>query len=374
MEIKLPSASGAWYAYEIPHQQVFQKYNGPFSRVAFAAAHVVPMHNGSQINWEATMAYRRHLWSYGLGVAEAMDTAQRGMGLDFNSARELIKKAIDEAKSFEGALLASGCGTDQLKADKIYSINEIINAYEDQIAYVESLGGKVILMASRALAASAKSADDYEKVYDKILTQVREPVIIHWLGEMFDPALKGYWGSENHYEAMEIVNRIITKHVHKVDGIKVSLLDKDKEVLLRKMLPDGVKMYTGDDFNYPELIAGQEGKYSHALLGIFDAIAPAASAALHQLSLGNEKAYFDIFNPTVALSRHIFSEPTRYYKTGLVFLAWLNGFQNDFIMLGQQQTARSTLHLVETFKLACQANVLVNPELALQRMQHFLNG
>jgi hypothetical protein len=383
MKIALPKEDGTWYEYQIPEQKSFSTLKGPFNRIAYAAAHVVPKlpsmeegraGDGSTIDWDATIAYRKRLWSFGLGVAEAMDTAQRGMGLSYENAKELIKRSIEASKTVEGAFLASGCGTDQLAPSSDLKLSAVIAAYEEQIEYVEGLGGKVILMASRALAACAKSSEDYAFVYDKILSHVQQPVIIHWLGEMFDPALKGYWGSDDHYEAMDIVNEIMTRHADKVDGIKVSLLDKDKEIILRNKLPKGVKMYTGDDFNYPELIAGDENAYSDALLGIFDAIAPAASAALNELSKGNENAYFEIFNPTVPLSRHIFSAPTRFYKTGVVFLAWLNGFQDEFKMIDGQETARSKAHLSETFRLACEANALVDIDLAFERMNQFLKA
>lgn len=373
MKILLPKEDGRTYEYHIPKQNSFETSKGPFNRIAYAAAHVVPKKGSSvEIDWDATIAYRHRLWSFGLGVAEAMDTAQRGMGLSYENAKELIKRSIDASKTVDGAILASGCGTDQLEPSPDNSLDDVISAYLEQIDYVEGLGGKVILMASRALAACAKSPKDYALVYDRILSHVKKPVIIHWLGEMFDPALKGYWGCNDHYEAMEVVNEIMTKHADKVDGIKMSLLDKDKEIALRNKLPKGVRMYTGDDFNYAELIAGDERGYSDALLGIFDAIAPAASAALHQLSKGNEEAFFQIFNPTVPLSRQIFSAPTRFYKTGVVFMAWLNGFQDEFKMIDNQETARPKWHLAETFRLACEAGVLVDINLATNRIQQFL--
>jgi len=375
MKIKLPNEDGSWYECTVPQTKVFETSKGPFTRIAYAAAHVVPK-KGSQteVDWDATISYRHRLWNYGLGVAEAMDTAQRGMGLSYAGAQELMKRSIEASKDVDGAFLACGCGTDQLADFTGISLKDVINAYEEQIAYVEDLGGKIILMASRALAAIAKSPDDYAEVYDRILSQVSQPVLIHWLGEMFDPALEGYWGEKSHEGAMLVVNDIMTQHHQKVDGIKISLLDKDKEVALRNMLHKSVKMYTGDDFNYAELIAGDEQGHSHALLGIFDAIAPAASAALRALGNGDVEEYYRIFNPTVPLSRHIFSKPTRYYKTGVVFLAWLNGFQDHFEMLDGQQTARSKPHLVETFRLAAEAGVLVDLDLAVERVQSFLNS
>jgi len=371
--LQLPQQDGSLLTYAVPANQSFNVSRGPFNRIAYAAAHVVPKKGSStEVDWDATIAYRKRLWSFGLGVAEAMDTAQRGMGLSYPMAQELIKRSIEASKEVPGAFLASGCGTDQLEPHSENSLEDVIKAYEEQISYVEGLGGKVVLMASRALTACAQSPADYALVYDKILSQAAQPVIIHWLGEMFDPALKGYWGSEDHFEAMDVVNTIMTRHHEKVEGIKVSLLDKDKEILLRNKLHKSVKMYTGDDFNYPELIAGDSEGYSEALLGIFDAIAPAASAALTALTKGDREAYFKIFDPTVPLSRHIFSTPTRFYKTGVVFLAWLNGFQDEFKMIDSQETARPQWHLAETFRLACEAGVLVDMDLAVTRMKQFL--
>jgi hypothetical protein len=301
-----------------------------------------------------------------------MDTAQRGGGLDWPAAKELIRRALEAAKSRPGVKIASGVGTDHLAPGANVKIDDIIRAYEEQVEAVEAMGGQIVLMASRALAAAAKSPDDYAKVYGRILSQVREPVMIHWLGEMFDPALAGYWGAADHKAAMENCLGIIRDHAAKVDGVKISLLSKEKEIEMRRRLPDGVKMYTGDDFNYAELIAGDEEGYSHALLGIFDAIAPAASAGLAKLADGDLQGFHGILEPTVPLSRHIFKAPTRFYKTGVVFLAWLNGLQDHFIMVGGQESARSLLHLVELFKLADKARVLHDPDKAASRMSSLL--
>ncbi|MDR3472782.1 MAG: dihydrodipicolinate synthase family protein [Devosia sp.] len=353
--------------------------HGPMNRVAYAAAHIVvdPLADidpweGRAVDWDATIAFRHHLWDLGLGVAEAMDTAQRGMGLDWGGAQELIRHSQAAAKARNGALVAFGAGTDHLLPAPSVTIDAVIAAYEEQIGFVEGLGGRVILMASRALAKVARSPDDYVRVYDHILSQVRGPVIIHWLGEMFDPALAGYWGSANPRAAMETAIDVINGHADKVDGVKISLLDKDKEILMRRRLDRRVRMYTGDDFSYAELIAGDELGYSDALLGIFDAIAPAASAALVALAAGDRPTYDTLLEPTVPLSRHIFKAPTRYYKTGVVFLAWLNGFQDHFHMLGGQHSARSILHLAELFRLADVARVLRDPDLAANRMKQLL--
>jgi hypothetical protein len=301
-----------------------------------------------------------------------MDTAQRGMGLGWPEAKELITRALAAAKARPAALIGCGAGTDHLLAGPEVTVDDVIRAYEEQVETVESLGGRIILMASRALAAAATGPGDYVRVYDRILSQVREPVIIHWLGEMFDPALEGYWGAGDHWKSMEVCLDVIAGHAAKVDGIKVSLLSKEKEIAMRGRLPAAVRMYTGDDFNYAELIAGDGEAHSDALLGIFDAIAPAASAALGALARGGENEFFDILEPTVPLSRHIFKAPTRFYKTGVVFLAYLNGLQEHFVMVGGQESARSALHLAELFRLADRARVLRDPEMAAARMARVL--
>ena len=372
LTIKLPTGE---YAVREPGQ--FEKPKKPFNRKALAAAHVVadPLSTKepwleAAIDWDATLAYRRHLWSWGFGVAEAMDTAQRGMGLDWASSLQLIEKSIQASRDFPDAFIASGAGTDHLPAGT-HSLADIIAAYEEQCDAIEKLGGRIILMASRALAASARAPEDYGRVYDRILSQVRRPVIIHWLGEMFDPALEGYWGQRDHHAAMDVCLSILSKNAAKVDGIKISLLDKQKEVDMRRRLPKGVRMYTGDDFNFAELIEGDEQGHSDALLGIFDAIAPAASHALSLLST-DRKRYREILEPTVPLSRHIFRAPTRFYKTGVVFMAWLNGHQDHFVMVGGQQSARNILHLAELFRLADAAGLLADPALACARMKQLL--
>jgi len=355
-----------------------QRASAKLNRIAFAAAHVVPDPLADNdpwldcaIDWDKTIAYREYLWGLGLGVAEAMDTAQRGMGVDWPTSLELIRRSVAAAKACDG-LVFSGCGTDQLDPADAKSIDDVIRAYEEQIEAIESFGGRIVLMASRALAKVARSPDDYVKVYGRILSAVREPVIIHWLGDMFDPALAGYWGSSDLGKAMDTAIAVINDNAAKVDGVKVSLLDKDKEIAMRRRLKDGVLMYTGDDFNYAELIAGDAQGYSHALLGIFDVIAPAASAALVRLAAKDETGFHEILAPTVALSRHIFRSPTRFYKTGVVFMAYLNGHQDHFTLVGGQESARSTLHLAEIFRLADKAGLLRDPELAVARMRTVL--
>ena len=379
-KIKLPAAGGRIEEFRLSEPRHFpRKAAGAFNRVAYSAAHVVadPLaavdpSSGCAIDWAATIAYRRELWTLGLGVAEAMDTAQRGMGLDWPTSLELIRRSIDASRDTKGAFLASGAGTDHLAADAAKSVDDVIRAYEEQVAAIEALGGRIILMASRALARVARSPDDYHKVYDRILGQVKEPVIIHWLGEMFDPALAGYWGHSDHHKAMDVALEVIGRNAAKVDGVKVSLLDKDKEIAMRRRLPKQVKMYTGDDFNYAELIEGDAEGHSDALLGIFDAIAPAASAALSALAKNDRATFHEILAPTVPLSRHIFGVPTRYYKTGVVCMSWLNGHQDHFVMVGGQQSARSILHLAELFRLADGAGLLRDPELACARMKQLL--
>ncbi len=390
LSLTLPSAAGSLQAYTLRGTAPVKPAKDiRFNRIAYSAAHVVAdplaaidpwLH--CAVDWDATIAYRRHLWSLGLGVAEAMDTAQRGMGLDWPTSLELIRRSLDAAKDMPGALIASGCGTDHLNLDEVRTLDEVIEAYEEQMAAIEKLGGKLIVMASRALARVAQSPADYERVYDRILSQARQPLVLHWLGDMFDPALAGYWGSSDVDQAMNTALGIINAHPDKVDGIKISLLDKDREIAMRRRLPlnkqGGVRMYTGDDFNYAELIAGDgfgsnpmHGR-SDALLGIFDAIAPAASAALGELAQGNLENFHAILGPTVPLSRHIFAAPTRFYKTGVVFMAWLNGHQNHFTLVGGQQSTRSLQHFAELFRLADAANLLEQPELAVRRMKTLL--
>jgi hypothetical protein len=384
--LRLPTSTGNIEPYTLQGEPIRRPPGiAAFNRVAYSAAHVVahPLAAGNpwtecHIDWDATIAYRRHLWSLGLGVAEAMDTAQRGMGLDWATSLALIRRSLDAARDITGARIASGCGTDHLDSSQTRSVDEVIGAYETQADAIEALNGRLILMASRALVRVARSPDDYVRVYDRILSQVKEPVILHWLGDMFDPQLKNYWGNEDLSKATDTVLTIIASHAEKVDGIKISLLDKKREIDLRRRLPADVRMYTGDDFNYAELIAGDgEGdlpnhRYSDALLGIFDAIAPAASAALASLAAGDIQQFKKILAPTVPLSRHIFAAPTRFYKTGVVFMAWLNGHQNHFCMVGGQQSARSTLHMAELFRLADQAGVLEKPDLAATRMRQWL--
>jgi Protein of unknown function (DUF993) len=375
--ISLPTETGVIETYRLHEPVHFEVHTNPTCRSVFAAAHVVAdplaencLGASPVIDWEATLGYRRYLWSLGLGVAEAMDTAQRGMGLDWTATKELIKRSAQDAKS-SGSPIVCGAGTDQLPASQRHSLKTIVEAYLEQCAWIEQQGARIVIMASRALAAAAYSADDYLRVYETVLDQTRDRVILHWLGPMFDPALAGYWGSQDLDAATTHFLGLLKKLQDKVEGVKVSLLDKDREIALRRELPASIKLFTGDDFNYPELILGDDQGFSHALLGIFDGIAPATSAALAALDRGDKNAFLALLNPTVPLSRHIFQAPTYYYKTGLVFLAYLNGLQSHFRMIGGLESARSVPHLVKLFKLADQAGLLRYG--AAERMQRFLN-
>ncbi|WP_327323698.1 dihydrodipicolinate synthase family protein [Streptomyces sp. NBC_01210] len=381
------------------------------SRTVFSAAHVVadPYADTSwgspaAVDWDATLAFRRHLWSHGLGVAEAMDTAQRGMGLDWAGAAELIRRSAAEAKAV-GGRIACGVGTDQLtagagplasgagssagagplasgagssadtgsSASGAPSLAEVRDAYEEQLALVEESGAQAIVMASRALASAARTSDDYLAVYSHLLRQASEPVILHWLGPMFDPALEGYWGSADLDAATSVLLDVISAHPDKVDGIKISLLDAQREIDLRRRLPEGVRCYTGDDFNYPELIAGDEHGFSHALLGIFDPLGPSAAEAVRVLDTGDVSGFRKRLDPTVALSRHLFQPPTRFYKTGVVLLAWLAGHQSHFTMVGGLQSARSLPHFCRAYELADGLGLFPDPVLAESRMKSLLS-
>jgi hypothetical protein len=378
--LTLPRADGTLASYTLSGRAPIEAPDGPItSRIGMAAVHVVadpraPINPTLEValDWDATLAFRRHVWSLGLAVAEAMDTAQRGMGFEWATARDLIKRTVAESRTVPGAVVASGAGTDHLEAGPRVTIADVEAAYEEQCAWIEGCGGRIILMASRALAACAKSPDDYVKVYGRILGQAREPVIVHWLGEMFDPALAGYWGSHDRDRQVETLLAIVNEYAPKIDGVKISLLDQQREIAMRRRFPTGVRMYTGDDFDYPTTIAGDAHGHSDALLGIFDVIAPAASAALHALDRGDRGEFERILAPTLTLSRHVFGAPTRFYKTGVVFAAYLNGHQAHFRMVGGLESARSIAHLGEQFRLMDAAGLLRDPELAAARMRRVL--
>ena len=380
--IALP-LDGAVRPYQLSTPGAWRRPDQPImSRIAYAAAHVVPKVTAdntpgapADLDWDATLAYRHELWSYGLGIADAMDTAQRGMGMSWPATAELIRRSAAEAASV-GGRLACGAGTDQLELADIPSgaagLTAVADAYREQIATIREAGAQVVVMASRALAAVATSADDYLSVYRALLSEVERPVILHWLGEMFDPALRGYWGSSDIASATETFVRLIEENADRVDGVKVSLLDAEHEVALRRALPAGVRLYTGDDFNYPELIMGDEHGHSDALLGIFAAIYPAASTALQEIDAGDPVRAREILDSTQALGRHIFETPTYYYKTGIAFLAWLNGHQPGFALVGGLATGRSLPHLTRIFVLADRAGLLADPDRAAHRMRVFL--
>ncbi|CAN7579363.1 dihydrodipicolinate synthase family protein [Caballeronia sp. LjRoot34] len=380
--LRLPTALGTMEPYRLEGVPLsIVKPARPFNRIAYSAAHVVadPLRAGELnappvIDWARTIDYRRYLLNQGLGIAEAMDTAQRGMGLPWSSALELITRTLAETRDIPDALIASGCGTDHVTLHTVTNCDDVIRAYADQLEAVQRLGGRVILMASRALARVAKSPRDYRRVYREVLAMCDQPVILHWLGDMFDPELAGYWGVSTFEEAADVCLDIIGENVEKVDGIKISLLDDHKEIAFRRRLPQQVKMYTGDDFNYPALIAGDDAHFSHALLGIFDAIAPAASQALAALATGDRARFDALLAPTVPLSRHIFRAPTQYYKTGVVFLAYLNGFQDHFFMLGGHHGMRPPAYLADVFRLADQAGLLRDPADALNRIRRTMTS
>lgn len=376
--ISLPRGDGTVLRHTLSEPRRWERPPRPAaSRLAYAAAHVVadPRADNApglppRLDWDATLAVRRDLWSWGLGVAEAMDTAQRGMGLDWTAARELIGRSAEEAASCGGEL-AAGAATDNASAVP-GSLAEVAARYEEQIAFIQGVGAKAVIMASRHLAALASGPDDYVRVYGRVLSQVRSPVMLHWLGDMFDPALAGYWGSADLDAASETFVALVHDHASKVEGVKVSLLDAGREGRLRELLPDTVRVYTGDDFNYCELIRGDGKRYSHALLGAFAAIAPAAASALRRLDDGDEDGFTEVLRPTLPLSRHLFSPPTQYYKTGIAFLSWLNGQQPGFTMIGGLQSGRGVPHLVRSFVLADAAGLLLDPELAADRMTTYL--
>ncbi|MGX4692121.1 dihydrodipicolinate synthase family protein [Streptomyces sp. JNUCC 63] len=389
MTIHLPDSQGGLRAYEPRTEPLAVTPGTPFtSRTVFSAAHVVadPFADTSPdspaaVDWDATLAFRRHLWAHGLGVAEAMDTAQRGMGLDWAGAAELIRRSAAEARAV-GGRIACGVGTDQITdrttdrtTDRATggSLAGIRTAYEEQLAVVEESGAQAILMASRALAATARGPEDYLEVYGHLLRQAADPVILHWLGPMFDPALEGYWGSAGLDAATDTFLEVVAAHPDKVDGVKISLLDARREIDLRRRLPRGVRCYTGDDFNYPELIAGDEQGHSHALLGIFDPLGPLAAEAVRVLDTGDVKGFRALLDPTVELSRHLFQAPTRFYKTGVVFLAWLAGHQSHFTMVGGLQSARSLPHLARAYELADGLGLFPDPKLAEERMRNLLS-
>ncbi|MEM1431744.1 MAG: dihydrodipicolinate synthase family protein [Pseudomonadota bacterium] len=377
MKLPLPDPTGHLTEYRLKAAPVEAVPMPPDPvRVVYAAAHVVrdPFADAdpsgpAAIDWDATLAFRGHLINLGLGVAEAMDTAQRGMGLDWPHALDLIRHTTS---AFPDALVAHGCGTDHIRPENAKTLDDVTTAYLAQVEAIQSAGGRLILMASRALARVARGPEDYAEVYGRVLEACEHPVILHWLGEMFDPALAGYWGTADFPSARDTVLTIIGDNIAKVDGIKISLLDAQKEIEMRRRLPPPVRMYTGDDFNYPDLIAGDELGFSHALLGIFDPLSVHAARAVAKLSHGDRAGFRAVLDPTVPLARHVFRAPTHHYKTGVVFLAWLNGHQSHFRMIGGAEAMRSLPYFVDCFKLADACGALAQPDLAVERMGSLL--
>jgi hypothetical protein len=381
--LTLPTYAGALEPYRLTGEPLeIRAPRVALTRTAFAAAHIVsdplkersPWDTRPAVDWDATLAFRAGLWDQGLGLAEAMDTAQRGMGVDWLTAKELIERTMTAAKTHPmKPRVACGAGTDHVALAELRDADAIIAAYEHQMAAIEAAGGQLILMASRAFTAIGADEALYRKVYRRLLGQAQGRVILHWLGDMFDPALKGYWGSADVERATDFVLSLIEENSHKVDGIKISLLDEAHEVAFRARLPERVRLYTGDDFNYAPLIEGDGKRHSHALLGIFAAIAPAASQALEALALGDNETFRALLAPTVPLSREIFKSPTRFYKAGIAFLSWLNGWQSHFIMPAGVQSSREITHYAQVFRLADQARLLAKPDLAEERMRTLLS-
>jgi hypothetical protein len=373
--VTIPLEDGSLIDHSLGEPAHFERPARPLqSRRAFAAVHVVAdpraentPASGANIDWDATTAFRRHIWSWGLAVADAMDTAQRGMGLDWPNTSELIVRSLQEATA-EGGEIACGANTDQLPEGPAPR-ERIVDAYHEQIDLIEGNGGQPVVMASRHLAAAASGPDEYRQVYSEVLGHVSGKAIVHWLGDMFDPALAGYWGSRDLDEATDCFITVLEENTPKIDGVKLSLLDRDREIELRRRLPEGVRMYTGDDFDFPTTIRGDGDRHSDAFLGAFDLIAPAASAAIQALDNDELEQFDKILAPTLPLSRHVFSHPTYYYKTGVVFMAYLSGHQDHFRMVNGLESARSIVHLSRQLTLADQAGLLPDPDLAAHRMR-----
>jgi hypothetical protein len=366
-------AAGGLQRWELSDPPSLRRPTAPLrSRVAYAAAHVVPRVAGenvpgapADVDWDATLAFRHHIWSWGLGVADAMDTAQRNMGLDAKATRELIARSAGEARTVGGALVV-GVNTDHVE-DEVIALPAVVDAYVEQLHFAEDHGAAAVLMASRHLARAASSPADYARVYREVLTRAGAPVILHWLGAAFDPQLAGYFGSRDIPTCIDTVVGIMTENVDKVRGIKMSLLDAGHEITVRSRLPEGTTLFTGDDYNYVSLIEGDGQRHSDALLGAFAAVPPNASAAIQALDAADPGEYRRILGPTEALARHVFAAPTFYYKTGVAFLSWLGGHQPAFVMVGGLHAARSLPHLSTLVRLADRAGALENPDLAAER-------
>lgn len=385
--LRLLDAAGAVTDAELREGGGYSRPTSPLrSRVAYAAAHVVPKVHAdntpgqpADIDWDSTLAFRRNVYSWGLGVADAMDTAQRNMGLDAAATRELIARSAEVARE-EGGSVVVGVNTDHVTESHI-SLDQVIDAYKEQLHFTEEQGAGPVLMASRHLARVATDADDYRRVYREVLSSATVPVVLHWLGTAFDPELAGYFGADDWQTASAVLLDVIAENPDKIAGVKMSLLNAESEISVRDRLhslesTQGVRMFTGDDFNYVGLIGGdtvgQGDGHSDALLGAFAAITPVASAAIQALDAGDPAGYLEILGPTEELSRQVFAAPTFYYKTGVAFLAWLNGHQPAFQMVGGLHSARSLVHLSRIVELANASLALENPELARERWHGML--
>lgn len=380
--LTLPTYDGTLEPYALTGTPIFPRApRVAFNRTAFAAAHVVsdvlaerdPWSGRPAVDWGNTLKFRHYLWDQGLGLAEAMDTAQRGMGVDWLTAKELIERTMVEARAHPlKPRVACGAGTDQFEISDLTTEDALVAAYSEQMEAIEAAGGQIIIMASRAMAANGSGPEFYSRVYGRLIEQAAQPIILHWLGDMFDPALKGYWGHDDLDAAADAVLDLINDHKDKIDGIKISLLEQSREEAFRARLPEGVRLYTGDDFNYAALIEGDGTSFSHALLGIFAAISPAAAQGLEALAAGDTDTFNALLGPTVPLSREIFKAPTQFYKAGIAFLAWLNGAQAHFVMPGGFQSSREIAHYAEVMRLADQSGMLADPDLAVSRMKTLL--
>ncbi|CAN7226191.1 dihydrodipicolinate synthase family protein [Microbacterium foliorum] len=389
--LRLLDTAGAVTDAELREGGGYSRPSSPLqSRVAYAAAHVVPKVHAdntpgqpADIDWDSTLAFRRNVYSWGLGVADAMDTAQRNMGLDAAATRELIARSAEVARE-EGGSVVVGVNTDHV-AESHITLDQVIDAYKEQLHFTEEQGAGPVLMASRHLARVAESADDYRRVYREVLSSATVPVVLHWLGTAFDPELAGYFGADEWQTASAVLLDIIGEQPDRVAGVKMSLLNAESEISVREQLPQGARMFTGDDFNYVGLIGGDttrssseerstETKRTHsdALLGAFAAITPVASAAIQALDAGDPARYLEILGPTEELSRQVFAAPTFYYKTGVAFLSWLNGHQPAFQMVGGLHSARSLPHLSRIVELANASLALEKPELARERWHGML--
>lgn len=377
--LRLPETGGGMRTHVMREPAVFEKHPRPFtSRTVLAAPHVVADVRAEYtpgvappVDWESTMAFRRHLWSYGIGVAEGMDTSERGVGgLMWPQAQELIALGIEEAAAAGGAIVC-GAGTDQISSAQP-SLEHVIDAYLEQTSYIEGRGGATVIRASHALVAAAKSDEDYLKVYGTVLASLERPAIVHWLGTVFDPTLAGYWGHDDVRAAMRVVLEMAHSNVDSLRGIKFSLLDDELESEFRRLVPPSVQVFTGDDYGYTQLLLGDSEHHSHGLLGVLDPIAPIASAAFAALDQGDESSFTETMDATIPFAVKMFEPPAASYKVGVVFTAWLSGHQEHFRMVTGREGMRSLQHLTDLFVLADALGLYPDPELAAHRMRILL--